>query len=207
MVINFQSGPPLAVMGLGLVSVLFGQSGGRFEETKRLALAYLDSNQYDRAAGKLEEIWQEDQSDASVAENLVIAYLNGLERLTHPEVEEKARELLHSALRAGGSATFLVQHSHGRFGFMDGKVITDYCGGRLSIGRGRLIYVAQARKGIEAHSFDLNADEIRVKGPDGAGTFTIKSKDKNYVMVPRSRIKPDAGLIMSILKKFVPGQR
>ena len=193
-----------ALILVGLSVLIFGQSGGRFEETKRQALAYLESDQFDRAAGKLEEIWDQDQSDATVAEGLGIAYLNGEDRRYHPEIVTKVRALMEKAVANGGKATFLVQHSHEKLGFLQGKTINNYCSGSLSISRDRLIFVAHARKGIEPHSFDLGAGEFKISGPDAddkRGVFEIKAKSKNYAMAPRTRIKSDGDLVLTIVQE------
>ncbi|MBV9506148.1 MAG: hypothetical protein JO323_14205 [Acidobacteriia bacterium] len=191
-------------IGLLLSAATFlasGQSGGRFEETKRQALAYLESDQYDRAAGKLEEIWEQDHSDPTVAENLALAYLNGDDRRYHPEAETKARDLFEQSLHAGGRATFMVQHSHEKAGFFEGRIITNYCVGMLSVSPGRLVYVARARKGVEAHSFDVSADDVRLTKPDDMGVFTIKTKAKNYTLIPRNRIKGDSDVIVEVIRE------
>src|SRR5258708_30941640 len=92
----------ILTLSIVLPTIAFAQGGGRFEESKRLALAYLESNQYDRAAGKLEEIWEQNQSDADVAEWLAIAYLNGQERESQSGVEAKSLALMGQSLRLGG---------------------------------------------------------------------------------------------------------
>lgn len=195
----------IACLGLFVAALAFAQSGGRLEDTKKSALAYLDSNQYDRAAAKFEEVWSQDQSDPSVAENLAIAYMNGQDRELRPELVDKAQEMMEAALKQGGAASFLVQHSHEKLGWLKGKVITDYCSGRLSISNGKLVYVAQARMGIKAHSFDITTNDIKVViGPDSLGSFTIKTQDKkdnNYVMIPKSRVPADGGVIVTLLNR------
>src|SRR5205814_10448614 len=101
---------------LGIVcSVSSFSQSGRFEEAKRRAAAYLDGGEYDRAAARLEEVWEQDQSDAAVAEGLAIAYLNGGDRTYRQGLEPKAQHLLQETIRLGGMATFIVQHSHGKF--------------------------------------------------------------------------------------------
>jgi hypothetical protein len=123
---------------------VFGQGDGRFYDAKRQATDYLDSGQYDRAAARFEEVWEKDQSDPYVAEGLAIAYLNGEDRRYHTELEAKAQRLVLEAIRLGGTATFLVQHSHEKFNGL--KPPNDYCSGKLSIKAGKLVFVAQARK-------------------------------------------------------------
>src|SRR5258707_959430 len=73
------------------------QNTGRFEEGKRLGLQYIAGAKFDRAAGKFEEIWDQDQTDPLVAEYLAIAYLNGDDRKDHPELQRKAFELMQKA--------------------------------------------------------------------------------------------------------------
>jgi hypothetical protein len=186
----------LLVLAAGVVC---GQTGGRFDAQKRQAVAYLDSSQFDRAAGKLEEVWDEDKSDLSVAEDLVLAYLNGDDRREHEDVERKARDLMDYLAKSGGSISFLVQHSHEKLGFISGSSVSDYCSGRLTITPDKLTYIAQARKGVLPHSFALGWDEIRLSGPERSGAFSIKTKAKNYTMITRTRIKSDGELVTTCL--------
>jgi hypothetical protein len=191
----------LVVSVLAGAAFAFGQSGGRFDGLKRQAIGYLDSNQYDRAAGKLEEVWEQDQSDSTVAEELAVAYLNGEDRAEHPDVEGKARVLLDQLVRGGERASFLVQHSHEKLTRLQGGSITDYCSGRLSIVAGKVTYVAQARKGVEPHSFSVALDEVQIKGPDNSGSFHLKTKAKDYTMIARSRVKSDGALIVGYMRQ------
>jgi hypothetical protein len=197
-------GLPVALL-LNSASVSFGQSGGRFEDLKRIAQQYLDSNQFDKAAGKLEEVWEQDKTDPTVAENLGLAYLNGDDRRYSPAVAEKAAKIMEESLKLGGRATFLVQHAH------EGKVVKlvtggdslKYCDGKLSISHGKVVFVMKPLKGAEDHSFEATADQIKVSGPTPAGSFKISrkvdAKWKDYTMSPRNGDKTDASLIVSIL--------
>jgi hypothetical protein len=177
---------------------VFGQGDGRFYDAKRQAADYLDSGQYDRAAARFEEVWEKDQSDPSVAEGLAIAYLNGEDRRYHTELEAKAQRLIQEAIRLGGTATFLVQHSHEKFNGL--KPPNDYCSGKLSIKAGKLVFVAQARKGVEAHSFDATGG-LRVAAVGENGAFQIKTDMGNFIMFPRTRIKRDTDLIVSLAQQ------
>lgn len=192
---------------LSFAAVLHSQSGGRFDDTKRLAQQYLDSDQFDKAAGKLEEIWEQDQTDATVAENLAIAYLNGDDRRYHPEVADKVGKLLEASLKLGGKATFLVQHSHeGKFvKLATGGDSLKYCNGKLSISQGKISFVMKQLKGAEDHSFEATSDEIKVSGPTKSGGFKIsrriETKWKDYSMAPRNGSQADTTLILSIIRE------
>jgi hypothetical protein len=184
------------------------QNGGRFELTKRQALAYLESSQFDKAAGKLEDIWEQEKTDATIAEDLAIAYLNGEDRQLHDEVAEKAHALAEKAIKLGGRATFLVQHSH-QLGVLQGKTIIDYCSGKLSISPGKLVFVAQAGKTADAHSFEMTAAEFTMTPSDSIGAFQIKGvarKSKHYTILPRSRVKADGDWIVALINEHVRAQ-
>src|SRR5205814_9347282 len=114
------------------------------------------------SAARLEEVWEQDQSDAAVAEGLAIAYLNGGDRKYRQGLETKAQHLLQETIRLGGMATFIVQHSHGKFAVFQGKSINDYCSGKLSIQPGRVVFIAQPRKGAQEHSFEAAAEALRI---------------------------------------------
>jgi hypothetical protein len=193
------------VLLLSLTPVAFGQSGGRFEDAKRIAQQYLDSNQFDKAAAKLEEVWEQDKTDPTVAEGLGIAYLNGDDRRYNPGVADKASKIMEESLKLGGKATFLVQHTH------EGKVVKlvtggdslKYCDGKLSVSHGKLTFVMKQLKGVEDHSFEATADQVKVSGPNGSGGFKISrrvdTKSKDYSMAPRNGNKADTSLILSLI--------
>src|SRR5258708_2078718 len=100
------------VLSLNTALLLAGQSGGRVEEGKRIGAGYVNSEQFDRAAGRLEEVWEQEKSDPSVGEFLAIAYLNTEDRHSLAENQIKAFEIIHSLAGAGSRVSFLVQHSH-----------------------------------------------------------------------------------------------
>jgi hypothetical protein len=197
--------PIVLLVSIASLSVSFGQSGGRFEDLKRIAQQYIDSNQFDKAAGKLEEVWEQDKTDPVVAENLGIAYLNGDDRRYNSAVAEKAAKIMQESLKLGGKATFLVQHAH------EGKVVKlvtggdslKYCDGKLSIAHGKLIFVMKPLKGAEDHSFEATADQVKVTGPTTSGSFKISrrvdNKWKDYNFSPRNGDKTDSALIVSII--------
>jgi hypothetical protein len=201
----FKLGLPVTLLGLAVVS--FGQSGGRFEDAKRMAQQYLDSNQFDKAAAKLEEVWEQDKTDPTVAENLGIAYLNGDDRRYHADVADKAGKIMEESLKLGGKATFLVQHAH------EGKVVKmvtggdslKYCDGKLSISHGKVAFVMKTLKGAEDHSFEATTDQIKVSGPTSSGGFKISrrvdNKWKDYSMAPRNGVKTDTNLILALLRE------
>ncbi len=183
-----------------------GQSAGRFEEAKRIAQQYLDSNQFDKAAAKLEEVWEQDKADPTVAENLGLAYLNGDDRRYNPEVVGKAVKLMQESLKLGGKASFLVQHKH------EGKIRVlaiggdslKYCNGKLSISHQSISFVMKQLKGAEDHSFEAAPEQVKVTGPGGGGEFKLTRKaDKaaTYTLVPRNGIKEDTDILLSMMRE------
>ncbi|HLK63079.1 MAG TPA: hypothetical protein VKU19_06545 [Bryobacteraceae bacterium] len=193
----------LSLIALSLPAL--AQNGGRFEEAKRMAVSYLDSNQYDRAAGKLEEVWEQDQTDPAVAEYLGIAYLNGDDRRYNAAIEGKAQKALEQAIKLGGKATFLVRHPHGGIiGRVSGGDALDYCAGKLSISPGRVVFVMKALKGAEDHSFELKTSDIlKINTPNAEGKFTIKTKPKNYPFQPQTKNKADSDLLLSLIREHL----
>jgi hypothetical protein len=194
---------PLAL--LSFCSIASSQSGGRFEDAKRMARQYIESNQFDKAAAKLEEVWEQDKTDPTVAENLGIAYLNGDDRRYNPAVVDKAVKIMEESLQAGGRATFLIQHMH------EGKAIIivtggnslKYCNGRLSISKGKLFFVMKPIAGAEDHSFETAAADIKIIPPKSPGEFKISrrvdSKWQNYTVQPRNGVKTDTNLMLNII--------
>jgi hypothetical protein len=195
-------GLPVAAL-LCFAPASHSQSGGRFEDAKRVAQQYLDSNQFDKAAAKLEEVWEQDKTDATVAENLGIAYLNGDDRRYNPDVVAKATKIMEESLKLGGKATFLVQHIH------EGKLVRGltggdslkYCDGKLSISHGKIAFVMKPLKGAEDHSFEASADQTKVSAPNSKGEFKISRKpdNKSFTMAPRNGVSTDSAIVLSII--------
>jgi hypothetical protein len=181
---------------------------GRFEESKRLGLVYVRAGQFDRAAAKLEEVWDEQKpSDPVVAEHLALAYLNGDDRKTRGELYDRAVELMNKAIEGGGQATFLVHHSHERLGFVQGSNWTRYCRGRLSIRPGRLTYVSEAGDRPGEDSFEVDAAGVKeIKEPRGdRGVWQITltpagSRERGYNFAPRSPFAADSDALVRLLK-------
>ncbi len=188
-----------------LAAALLAQ--GRFEESKRLGLLYVRNNQFDRAAGKLEEVWDgQKPPDPIVAEHLALAYLNGDDRKVRPELYDRAVGLMTKAIEAGGQATFLVHHSHERLGFVQGSNWTKYCRGRLSIRPGRLTYVSEAGDRPGEDSFEAEPSALReIKEPRGDRgilqiTLTQSGKERGYNFAPRSLFAADSDALVRLLK-------
>jgi hypothetical protein len=198
-----------AVLVLLLPLIAGAQGNGRLEEVKRLAIGYVESardgRQFDRAAAKLEEVWEQDQTDVAIAEGLAIAYLNGDDRQYNPAAETKAIALMEKALAAGGRATFLVKHSHEHLR-LTGRTITKYCAGKLSVRAGHLIYVGMPVATDPAHSFDLAAAEVQVGEPnrqDGMVQvkFRLEGRTETYSLLPRNGNARDGALIREFIRK------
>jgi hypothetical protein len=181
------------------------QNIGRFEEGKHLGLQYIAGAKFDRAAAKFEEIWDQDQTDPLVAEYLAIAYLNGDDRKDHPELQRKAFELMQKSIELGGKASLLVRHSHEKLGWLQGKTLNDYCAGKLSVTPARLSFTAEVHASSkEDHSFDLTRSDLKITGPasgDDRGLFQVKTKARDYSLVPASWNRTDAELFIALVQK------
>ena len=210
MVVSGYGGQLLIV--LGAVGAALAQSGGSFEQQKRQGLDYLRNGQFDKAAARLEEVWEQQQPpDAMVAEHLAIAYLNGDERKQQRNLAERALELMEKAIAGGGQATFLVNHSHERIGLVQGSNWTKFCRGRLSIRPGQLSFVSEAGERAGEDSFDTDAaglKEIQRNTQSDRGVFQIKAADtggkqRTYNMVPRSWSAADSQAIVFLAEKHL----
>jgi|GEM_PF-3546915 len=199
---------PFSVVGV-MTAVLSAQTGGRFEEAKRLGVSYLESGQYDKAAGKFEEVWEENQSDVFVAENLALAYLNGESRKRDSGITTKALELMKKAVEMGGRAPVLVLHSQERLSVLQGREFTNYCSGTLGFRPGKVQFVvAKCHSSAKPQPFDLTAGDIQEFDYDGGGKrggFRIKTREKTYHFAPRTFLREDADLIMELARQYLAG--
>lgn len=202
----------LAVIACASITLGEPQIRGRFDETKRLGLIYIKNGQYDKAAGKLEEVWEmQKPSDPLVAENLAVAYLNGEDRKSQRDLDLKAFGLMEQAISGGGQATLLVLHSHEKLGLIQGNALTKFCSGRLSIKSGHLAFISEAGDHAGEDSFEFSAADFNGVEPNrdnSRGMFHIKGKDKRgkertYNMVPKSWARNDSDFFLSLIRKHL----
>jgi hypothetical protein len=183
---------------LVLVLPVLAQNTGRLFELTAKGIAEIDQGRFNEALNALEEVWEQDQSNPVVAENLAMAYLYADHDL------EKAKALAERSIQAGGKASFLVQHPHEKLGFVSGDM-ADYCSGRLSISRDRLVFVSK----LEDHSFVVEKGQLkeikanRVYGTD-RGMYHIRTADKkNYNFRPRSWSEQEQELILLLVNEYL----
>lgn len=174
-----------------------------------MGLQYVRNAQFDKAAAKLEEVWEQQQPpDPAVAEHLAIAYLNGEDRRNRKELAARAYEIMEKAVAAGGQATFLVNHSHERLGIIQGDNWTKYCRGRFSIRPGRVVFLSEAGDRPGEDSFDIEAGairEIKENSRSSRGVFQVTiadsaGKKQTYNFAPRSFSQGDAETLVRLLK-------
>jgi hypothetical protein len=185
--------------------ILEAQNSGRFEEAKRMGLAYINSGQFDKAAGRLEEVWEQDQSDASVGENLALAYLNTENRHSLPGMQKQAFAIIENLVAMNRPVSFMVQHSHEKLSWLQGREWHQYCSGRLTITGNLLSYMADKGKDASAHAFEeplhglpKNAIELN---DSGTGVFHLKTPKGGYVMSVRNRNGEEATFLVALVKQ------
>lgn len=190
----------LLLMGI----VLLAQSNGRFEEAKRMALAYIRSEQFDKAAGRLEEIWEQDQSDPTVGEDLALAYLNTEDKNSLPALQKKAFAIIEELTTKDARVSFIVHHSHEKLAWLQGREWNQFCSGRFSITRNGLAYLADKGKDAEKHSFEVSLDKIKASAIElsegGVGVFHLKTSEGGYVMSVRNRNREEAKFLVALVK-------
>jgi hypothetical protein len=173
------------------VGLVPAQQNGRFALLKSQAFTLFDRGQYDQVAGKLEEVWEQDQSDPKVAAYLAMGYLYG----EHDPL--KAKPLMKAAIDLGGQAMFLVQHSHEKTGvvggIVSGGVMNNYCNGRIGISPGTIGFIADS--GEHSVSFaGSDVKELHILG-GASGRIQIKSVAKTYVFRVKSEKRDEAALL------------
>lgn len=184
--------------------VLSAQSGGRFEEAKRMAMAYIGSEQYDKAAGRLEEVWEQDHSDPTVAEYLAIAYLNTEDKHSLPKLQKQAFGMLDKLLEDHSRISFIVHHSHEKAAWLQGRQWHQYCTGRFSLQDGRISFLAQKGKDAEKHSFDISLAQFKgiALDEDARGVFHVKTPKGGYMMASRNHNPDEARYLVEVVKRL-----
>jgi hypothetical protein len=175
----------------GLTAI--GQENGRFAGLKAQALEYFQRGQYAQVVGKLEEVWEQDQTDPKVAEYLAMGYLYG------ESDAKKAEPVMLAAIAHGGQATFLVQHSHERSTILSGDTMNNYCTGRISVANGKMDFIADSTD----HSATFLAPDLKefriLNG--SAGRFQIKSGAKTSVFRVKSQTRDEAALLERLARQ------
>jgi tetratricopeptide (TPR) repeat protein len=177
---------------------LYAQNATRFAELTAKGIAYLDQGKFNEALNALEEVWERDQSDVAVAENLAMAYLYADHNLS------KAKELAEHAIAAGGKASFLVQHPHEKIGFISGDMV-EFCSGRLSISRERLVFTSKDQR----DSFVVEKGQIKEMKANhvygsSRGMYHIRTAGKkDYNFRPRSWSEEEQQLILQLVNEHL----
>jgi tetratricopeptide (TPR) repeat protein len=182
-----------------VAGAMSAQSAGRLAELTAKGIAYLDQGKFNDAVNALEQVWEQDQSDPAVAENLGMAYLYADHDLA------KAKGLAEKAIQGGGKASFLVQHPHEKVGFVSGDM-AEFCSGRLSISRDRLVFTSSKEP---AHSFMVMKGQIKEIQANklygsGRGMYHVRTADKkNYNFRPRSGSEEEQELILLLVNEYI----
>ncbi len=191
-----------------LTILLLNAQSARFEEAKRVGMGYILAEKFDRGAGRLEEIWEQDQSDTAVGEYLAMAYLNTEDKRSLPKTETVAYAIINRLVASGSQVSFLVLHSHEKLGLISGRELNQYCRGRLSIRNHRISYVADKGEKASQHSFEgMDSDGLKepvLNKDDSRGTFQLKTKSSgNLFLATRNRNKNEAKFIVELIHKEV----
>jgi hypothetical protein len=189
------------LVGCGLLA----QTGGRFEDAKRMALAYIGSEQYDKAAGKLEEVWEQDQSDPTVGENLALSYLNTEDRHAIPTLQKQAFAIMDLLAARHERVSFIVHHSHERLAWLQGRQWHQYCSGRLSISEKSIVFLAETSTDAAKHAFEIPVSNVNnstfESDEDSDGVFHVKSPKGGYVMSVRNRNREEAKFLVALVRR------
>jgi hypothetical protein len=185
--------------GIGAVPVV-AQQNGRFASLKVQAFDLFERKQYAQVAGKLEEIWETDKSDPKVSEYLAMGYLYG-DKSVEQKTIDKVEQLMKESIAKSGQATFIVQHSHGRSGYLDGDAMNNYCSGKMSIATGKMAFIDDKGK----DSMDLVAQDVAgMRLLSGSpGRFQMKVGAKTLVFRVFSQTKLEAELLDRVAKANV----
>ncbi len=119
-------------------------------------------------------------------------------------MEGQAFVIIDKLVAAGSRVTFLVQHSHEKLGWLQGRELNQYCRGRLSIDNHRMIYISEKGEKKSQHSFDLGAGDLKgiaLNQDDHRGTFQLKFAAGNYFIATRNRNRNEASRIVDLIQQ------
>ena len=183
----------LIAFGLLIVSFPAATRGGEqnAQPSTSTALNLIYRQKYDDALNQLEQILEIEPRNA---EALTYATTANLYQTLDFGRAQREFEI---AFKAGGGATFLVNHSHESMTTAD---VVDYCRGWLHLRRNTVEFVP-----IEsAHGFKLNFSEIQEfkRNRISKKAFHIKAGEKNQNFRGRSNTDVEALLIVALYNNF-----
>lgn len=166
-------------------------TGQHSSDVIREARRLIVQQRYDEAISKLEPLLEASPEDPEALTCLATA------RLYADRDYAKAEEMFERALRAGGGASFIVNHSHESM--MSGEDTTDYCRGWLYLRRDGVEFVPEEGD----HGFRVSyADVTEFKQNRHKSFFHIKHGGGNQNFRPRSGQELETLLILALYKKF-----
>jgi hypothetical protein len=177
------------------VAVRLVQSGVRHSEEGR----------YRQAINDLEEAWEFDSSNVTVAEHLALSYLYEI----HPppaEAFSKAEKLMRYALEHGGQATVQARHLHKGWQWVTN--MDDSCPGRFSVTSWGVHFLALD----DLHSFTVKREQLREitlpgeRSSNQNGVFTFETVDgTRYRMRTGTGTRTEARILVDLTREVSTG--
>ncbi|HZH92148.1 MAG TPA: hypothetical protein VEX70_16240 [Pyrinomonadaceae bacterium] len=155
------------------------------------ALELIGLQRYDAAINRLEQILETRPSDAEA-----LTYLATAQMYLDKDFL-KAQKAFEEAFRAGGGASFFVNHSHEKLG---GSDLADYCRGWLHLRKNNVRFVPSDGD----HGFSQPFSGIAEFQPNRwrKSLFHIKYAEKNQNFRGRTGDESEALLVVALFKKF-----
>ncbi len=186
------------VFFFAICACISAQNTGRFAALTSKGIELIDKGRYNEAINALEEVWELDQSDPAVAENLGLAYLYA------DRDSAKAQGLMETAIAGGGRASFVMQHAHEKVTAISMDT-NDFCVGRLSIYKDRMTFKASNPD----HSFTIQAGEFKEIKQNkwfgsGEGVYHIRTLGKRtYNLRPKTWSDRETKLVLYFIDKYI----
>jgi tetratricopeptide (TPR) repeat protein len=155
------------------------------------ALDLIGRQRYDDAINRLEQILETRPAEPEALTLLATAQLYADKDFL------KAQKAFEAAFRAGGGASFFVNHSHEKLG---GSELADYCRGWLHLRKDGVRYVPSDGD----HGFSRPYSGIVEFQPNRwrKALFHIKYAEKNQNFRGRTGDESEALLVVALFKKF-----
>lgn len=155
------------------------------------ALVLIYRQQYNEAINQLEQILEAQPGNAEALTYMATA------NLYQARDFGRAQKVFEAAFKAGGGATFFVNHSHESLTTTD---VVDYCRGWLHLRRGVIEFVP-----VEgSHGFKLNLSQVQEfkRNRLTKKAFHIKFEEKNQNFRGRTNTDVEALLIVALYNNF-----
>lgn len=182
---------PAVLAALILTAGVYAHGQTAIQSSTMQASSLIYRQRYDEAITRLEQVLE-----AEPANSEALTYMATVNLYRNLQFLESQAEF-QNAYKAGGGATFIVNHSHERFNTDD---VVDYCRGWLHLRKNSIEFVPVE----SSHGFKIEFNQVEEfkRNKLSKKAFHIKFSGKSQNFRGRSNTESEPLLIIALYKSF-----